>query len=152
MAAIRPHQLIKVFVQNEAESDLKHTYDEKSLTYLSSQRVSCPYPFPYGFILNTTSDDGDNLDCFVITSRRLTRGTVVSCQPVGVLEQIEDGLADHNVLAVLPDENLAIDADIVERLKQFIMHVFAHVPDKTIEVGRLLDERSAFEIIATHSD
>ncbi len=143
--------MISVFVQNEAGKDVKHSYNEKTLAYLGSQKVSRPYPFPYGFILDTTSDDGDNLDCFIITSRQLSRGTIVSCEPVALLEQIEDELPDHNVLAVLPDENMTVDNDAVERLRDFILHVFEHVPGKKIGVGRLLDKQQALDLIACHS-
>ncbi|MCC6492761.1 MAG: inorganic diphosphatase [Pirellulales bacterium] len=144
--------MITVFVQNEAGRDLKHAYNEKTLEYLGVQTVSRPYPFPYGFILNTTSEDGDNLDCFVITERKLTRGSTITCEPAALLEQIEDGLADHNVLAVLPDEPAEIGPGVVDRLRSFIRHVFDHVPGKQIGVGRLLDRQHALDFIAAHAD
>ena len=60
--------MIKVFIQNEAGSDQKHLHDEKTLEYKHTVRVSRSYPFPYGFILDTTSEDGDNLDCSSLRS------------------------------------------------------------------------------------
>ena len=89
--------MIKVFIQNEAGSDQKHFHDEKTLEYKRTITVSRPYPFPYGFILNTTSEDGDNLDCYVITEQSLKTGMLVECEPIALLEQIEDGDEDHNV-------------------------------------------------------
>jgi inorganic pyrophosphatase len=144
--------MVSVFVQNEAGSDLKHSYNEKTLEYLGSQRVSRPYPYPYGFILGTTSEDGDNLDCFLITNRRFERGSIVRCQPIGLLEQIEDNLADHNVLAVPDGESAEISQEVVERLTDFILHVFDHVPGKSISVGRVLPVREALMLITTCSD
>ncbi len=99
--------MIRVFIQNEAGSNQKHLHDEKTLAHKRMVIVSQAYPFPYGFVLDTTSEDGDNVDCFVITDRPLKTGTIVRCEPVGLLEQIEDGEADHNLLALLPDETLA---------------------------------------------
>ncbi len=63
--------------------------------------VSAAYPYPYGFVLGTTGGDGDAVDCFVLTETPLRSGSIVECEPVGLLEQIEDGGVDHKVLAVL---------------------------------------------------
>lgn len=95
---------LKVFIQNEAGSDRKHYHDEKSLEWRRSVRVSRAYPYPYGFVVGTTSADGGNVDCFVITSRPLRMGTIVECEAIGLMEQVEDGDVDHNVLAALQDE------------------------------------------------
>ncbi len=64
---------MKVFIENEAGSDQKNVYNEKTLEYRETFTVSRKYPFPYGFILKTTSGDGDNLDCFVITEQKLKK-------------------------------------------------------------------------------
>ena len=65
--------MIKVFIENEAGSDQKHLYNEKTLVFNKAITVSRKYPHPYGFILNTTSGDGDNLDCFILTEQKLQR-------------------------------------------------------------------------------
>ena len=135
--------MVRVFVQNEAGSILKHLHDEKTLVHLRTVEVSRPYPFPYGFILGTTSGDGDNLDCFVLTSQPLKTGTIVECEPVGLLEQTEDGEEDDNVLAVpAGDEGVDVEAAVAQ-LRTFIAHVFDHVPGKEIATGRLLDRAAA---------
>ena len=71
--------------------------------------VSAAYPFPYGFVVGTKAGDGDAADCFVLTARNLVSGTATDCEPVGLLEQIEDGEVDHKVLAVLPGETFELD-------------------------------------------
>ena len=135
--------MIKVFIQNEAGSDQKHLHDEKTLEYKHTVTVSRPFPFPYGFILDTTSEDGDNLDCFVITDSPLKTGMLVECEPIALLEQIEDGEEDHNVLAALPGEAPAIDSAMMDIFREFTSHVFDHVPDKEIAMGRLLPREAA---------
>ena len=139
--------MIKVFVQNEAGSDQKHRHDGQSLRLKSVETVSRAYPFPYGFVIGTTSDDGDNLDCFIVTNRFIPSGTIVDCQPVGLLEQIEDGEEDHNILAILPDESPALDERLLETFRDFISHIFDHVPGKRIDVGRLLPAEAAIRRI-----
>jgi inorganic pyrophosphatase len=87
--------LIKVFIQNEAGSNRKNYHNEKTLEYRETRLVSCPYPYPYGFILGTDAKDGCNLDVFVITQRRLTTGQILECEVIGLMEQFEDGVEDH---------------------------------------------------------
>ncbi len=135
--------MIKVFIQNEAGSDQKHLHDEKTLEYKCTDTVSRPYPFPYGFILDTMSEDGDNLDCFVITEKPLKTGSLVECEPIALLEQIEDGEEDHNVLAVLPGEAPELDSAMMETFREFTSHVFDHIPGKEIALGRLLPREAA---------
>ena len=65
---------MKVFIENEAGSDKKNLYNEKTLEYKKTVTVSKKYPYAYGFILNTTSEDGDNVDAFIITDKKLKAG------------------------------------------------------------------------------
>jgi inorganic pyrophosphatase len=143
---------LEVFIQNEAGSSEKHNFDEKTLAYLGSKPVSRAYPYPYGFILGTTSADGDNLDCFILTDRPLDRATTVVCEPIGLLEQIEDNLPDHNVLAVPVGERFERLDEAVERLRDFIAHVFDHVPGKQISTGRVLPAEDALRLIEECND
>jgi len=133
---IARYSLMKVFIQNGGGSDLKHFHDEKTLELKGTTRVSRAYPLPYGFVLNTTAEDGLNVDCFVITSRPLTTGQVVECDLIGLMEQIEDGKADHNVLAVLRGEGAVVNENTRQLLTDFVSHVFDHIPGKRISVGR----------------
>ena len=144
--------MITVFIQNEAGPDQKHLHDEQTLEYKRTVTVSRPYPFPYGFILNTTSEDGDNLDCFVITDQPLKTGNLVECEPIALLEQIEDGEEDHNILAALPGEAPEIDPAIMDILRAFTLHVFDHIPGKEIALGRLLPREAAEAQIRLCSD
>lgn len=138
---------MKVFIENEAGLDQKNIYNEKTLEYKKTYTVSRPYPYPYGFILETTSGDGDNLDCFVITHQKLKQGQVVECEIVGMMEQKEDGQEDHNVLARLPSEEVILDTVIQERLTDFVSHVFDHLPGKNVKVGDFLGKGEAEKYI-----
>ena len=119
------------------------------------------YPYPYGFILNTTGGDGDNLDVFVITDKKLKSGQIIECEPIGIMEQIEitvdsDGQKkeqeDHNVLAVLPGEYGVYGAEVREVLSTFVSHVFDHLPEKQVRVGRFLDKAHAIDYIEACKD
>ena len=119
---------VRVFIQNEAGSDRKNYHDEKLLIWQRAVTVSRPYPFPYGFILDTTADDGCNVDCFILTNATLRTGQIIDCEVVGLMEQFEDGHADHNVLARLPGADVQVDETTQGRLAAFVAGVFAHIP------------------------
>ncbi|HSG66589.1 MAG TPA: inorganic diphosphatase, partial [Gammaproteobacteria bacterium] len=91
---------MRVFIENEAGSRRKNTYDARTLRHLGSAEVSAAYPFAYGFVIGTSGDDGDAVDCFVVSERRLASGEQVECEPIALLEQVEDGEFDHKVVAV----------------------------------------------------
>ncbi|MFC1617835.1 inorganic diphosphatase [Patescibacteria group bacterium] len=152
---------MKVFIENEAGSDQKNIYNEKTLEYKKTVTVSRKYPYPYGFILDTTSEDGDNLDVFVITDKRLKSGQVVECEPVGLMEQIETTWdksnknkeeEDHNVLAVFPEEKIIINDQVKAKLRDFVLHVFDLLPNKKVSVGKFLDKDTAIQYIEKCKD
>src|SRR3989344_2934219 len=103
---------MKVFIENEEGSNQKNLYNESTLEYRKTVEVSRKYPYPYGFILETTSGDGDNLDCFILTKQELKTGSIVEVEPIGLMEQFEDGKEDHNVLATLKNESVEINPEI----------------------------------------
>jgi inorganic pyrophosphatase len=143
---------VKVFIQNEAGSVIKNMHNEKTLELTGMARVSCAYPFPYGFILDTTGDDGLNVDCFVLTNTPLRSGQVVECEPIGLMEQIEDGEEDHNVLAAIQGEEERLDGRTQQILIEFVRHVFDHIPGKTIQAGTFRDRLAAVEHVSRRRD
>jgi inorganic pyrophosphatase len=138
---------VRIFIENEAGSRRKNTYDERTLKHLSSAEVSAAYPYPYGFVLGTRGEDGDAVDCFVLTATPLRSGAIVECEPVGLIEQIEDGEIDHKVLAAPPRETVDLDR-AVARIGEFVMAVFAHIPGKDMRVGPLRDATAARDYVA----
>ena len=141
---------IRVFVQNEAGSNTKNYHDEKTLIFRRSEIVSHAYPFPYGFVIGTDAGDGCNVDCFVITDRILTTGEVVECEPLALMEQFEDGVDDHNVLARLSDEKVDLTQAAKQALTLHVLTCFRHVNGKQISVGRFRSAVDAEIHIASH--
>lgn len=134
---------MKVFIENEVGSDQKNIYNEKTLEYRKTYTVSRRYPYPYGFVLDTTSGDGDSLDCFILTDKPLKTGTTVDAEPFALMEQIEDNEEDHKILATLPSEPVQITDDIKEKLKEFAEHVFDHLEGKKMRIGNFYGKEAA---------
>jgi inorganic pyrophosphatase len=143
---------MKVFIQNEAGSIVKRIHDEKSLELKGEEKVSRAYPFPYGFILETTAYDGDNVDCFVLTHETLRTGQIVECEAMGLMEQVEDGKIDHNVLAKLPGEDPQLGPAVKQILTEFVRHVFDHIPEKSVRTGDFHGSEEAIEHVAQYRD
>jgi inorganic pyrophosphatase len=136
----------------EAGSRDKKRYDEKTLEYKGTSRISLPYPYPYGFILGTSAEDGDSVDCYLITHEEMKAGSIVECEPVGLLEQIEDGQIDHKVLAALPGETVEVGAELLAELRDFIYAVFAQFPEVSIRIGETLSREEALSHIQEFRD
>jgi inorganic pyrophosphatase len=118
-------------------------HNERTLEYLQTRRVSQPYPYPYGFVIGTSAADGDCVDCYLITSDELTPGSIVECEPVGLLLQDENGEIDHKILAVLPGQEAALGPELLQELQEFIYAVFAEYPEGQVRVGPILPRDSA---------
>ncbi len=143
---------MRVFIENEAGSDQKNLFNEKTLAYRKTVTVSAKYPFPYGFLLNTTSGDGDNLDCFVLTKSPLKSSQIIEVEPVGMFEEIEDGEEDHKILAVPIGESWVIDTETEDIFRDFSAKVFSHLPGKKKVIGRFLGTEDALILIKSSQD
>jgi inorganic pyrophosphatase len=134
---------IRVLVQVAGGSRQKKIYDEKTLEYRETQQTSLPYPYPYGFIIGTNAEAGDCVDCFLITRDQLTSGTVVECEPVGLLWQEEDGEIDHKVLAILPGQVSVLGQELLREFHEFMFTIFARHPEIKLKVGPILSREEA---------
>lgn len=138
---------IQVFIENEANSNIKNIFNEETLEYRKSVEVSADYPFPYGFVLNTKSGDGDNLDCFVLTKQLLKSQEIIEVEPIGMFEEIEDDKEDNKILAVIPCDTWEIDESLEQIFRDFSAKVFSHLPGKKKDVGRFLGKEEALRLI-----
>jgi inorganic pyrophosphatase len=139
--------MIKVFIQVAAGSREKKLYNEKTLEYKRTRLSSLPYPYPCGFILDTNAEDGDNLDCYIITKESLKPESVVECEPSGLLEQHEGDELDHKILAVLPGQDVTVDENLLKELQDFIYAAFAQYPDVKVRVGPIHPREAALQHI-----
>jgi inorganic pyrophosphatase len=137
--------MIEMLIQVAAGSCDRRIYDERTLEYLETRHGSRPYPYPYGFIIGTSAADGDCVDCYLITSDKLTSGTIVECEPVGLLLQDEDGEIDHKVLAVIPGQNVVVGPELLQELQEFIGAIFAGHPAMEVRVGPILSREAALD-------
>ena len=138
---------MRVFIESVAGSKQKHIYNEKTLLLKEIIQVTRNYPYPYGFIIDTNSGDGANLDCFVLTKKKLLVGEIYDVLAIGYMEQFEtrnqSTIEDHNILATFPDEHIELTIDIKQKIVEFISYVWDHRAGKKVEVGQFFNKQKA---------
>jgi inorganic pyrophosphatase len=144
--------MIQMLIEAEAGSRDKNLYNEKTLELRETRHILQPYPYPYGFIIGTRAEDGDAVDCYLITKDKLKAGNIVECEPIGLLEQFEDDEIDHKVLAALPGENVESTPELLKELQDFIYGVFAHFPEIQIRVGIIHPKEAALRHIQNYQE
>ena len=88
------------------------------------------YPFEYGFIPQTLSEDGDSLDVILLTTFPTFPGCVVKARPIGVLFMRDEEGVDNKIIAVPAEEvdprfkEIQDIGDIAEHLKKEIKNFF----------------------------
>jgi inorganic pyrophosphatase len=135
--------MIRVLIQAEAGRCDQKIYNERTLQHLHTRHRPRPYPYPYGFVLETHAPDGDCVDCYLITHEPVRGGTIVECEPVGLLWQDENGEADHKVLAAIPGQQIELGQELLEELQEFITAMFAADPGACVRVGPILPREAA---------
>ncbi len=143
---------IKVLIEVAAGSCERQRYDEKTLAYRDSHTLPRPYPYPYGFIPGTRAEDGGAVDCYVLTQDPLEPGSLVTCEPVGLLELDEGDERDDKVLATLPGEVVELGEHLLATLRDFIEGIFAQFPEANVQVGRILPKWAALDTIRKYRD
>ena len=142
--------MVKVLIQVGRGHTDRRIYNEHTLEYLQTSSGRHPYPYPYGFIPGTRTDDDACVDCYIITHEPLEAGSIVECEPMGLLEQHEGDEVDHKILAVLPGEHIELNQEVVETLRNFIYTIFSSAPVSSIKIGELLPREQALQHIKEH--
>ena len=122
-------------------------------TLYSSQH----FPFEYGFIENTLSEDGDPLDVVVLATNPTFPGCVVPVKIIGMLDMEDESGIDYKIIAV-PDDKIdprfkEINdiSDLKEHQKKEIQDFFETYkrlePNKWVKVTGFDSKQRAEEII-----
>lgn len=154
-----PPEEVNVVVEITQGSLVKYELD-KETGFITADRfhyTSMPYPFNYGFIPQTLSEDGDPVDVLIISSQPVIPGAVVAVRPVGMLEMEDEAGIDTKIIAVPTKKidpfysHINDVGDIDEATKNKIKHFFDHYkelePKKWVKTKDFLAKEKAFESI-----
>lgn len=113
---------------------VKYEFDKDSGALMVDRfiQVSMNYPYHYGFIPHTLSDDGDPCDVVVIADSPLVPGCVIKVRPIGVLLMEDESGFDEKILAVPTKKehpyyaNVKDYSDLPKVIADKIEHFFAN--------------------------
>ena len=149
--------VFNVVVEVPKGSHNKYEYDEELNVFTLDRVLYSPvhYPFDYGFIPETRSEDGDHLDCLVIGGDPTFPGCITRVRPIGVLKMIDDGEEDFKILGVQRDNPRFNDVNDIEDIKknnkhmleeiQHFFKVYKELQNKEVSIQGWEDSKSAKE-------
>lgn len=149
-------KVVNALIEIPADSHNKYEYDHK-LGIIKLDRVlhsPVHYPVDYGFIPQTLSSDGDELDIMVITNSPVLPGIVLEVRPVGMLVMTDDQGQDEKILSV-PLRNPAFEdiknlSTVNTHLLMELTHFFTEykrLEKKKVQVKEWQDRTAAYRLI-----
>jgi inorganic pyrophosphatase len=154
-----PHEVNVVIEIPQGGAPVKYEIDKESGAMFVDRflHTAMFYPANYGFIPHTLSEDGDPLDCMVISATPVVSGVVLRSRPIGALLMEDEAGIDEKVLAVPVDRlhpfyrHVTSHRDLPEILLQQIEHFFTHYKDlekgKWVKVRRWAEPVEAADLI-----
>lgn len=154
-----PPEEVNVLIEIPEGSLVKYELDKES-GYIMADRfhyTAMPYPFNYGFIPNTISQDDDPVDVMVVSSQPLAVGIVVAVRVIGMLEMEDEAGIDTKIIAVPTtkvdpfyshiNDVMDLDEPTRNKIKHFFDHYKELEPGKWVKTKDFLGKEKAFEEI-----
>jgi len=150
-----PPQEINVLVEIPQGSSVKYELDKNSGALVVDRflHTSMSFPFNYGFIPQTHTEDGDPIDVALISSLPVTPGVIIPSRPIGLLEMEDEAGPDNKIIAV-PAEKIDpalshikdindINSHLRERIKHFFESYKELEPGKWVKTKEFLPREVA---------
>ena len=138
---------VDVIIEISKGGNIKYEFDKEKNILVCDRVLHTPfkYPFNYGYIQNTLSEDGDPIDVVVIMEESLTSNCLVRCEIIGVLETKDDAGNDPKLIVcqmkkVDPNYDLAkklyeiYHGHTLDKIKYFFQH-YKDLENKTTIIG-----------------
>lgn len=152
---------VDVIIEISKGSHIKYEYDKERNILVCDRILYTPfsYPFNYGFIPNTLSEDRDPIDAVVIMDDELIPGSSIRCKILGYLETEDDAGNDPKLILcpiekIDPKFNLKltscilngmIDNHTLEKIKYFFQH-YKDLENKKVKIGEFKNREKANKI------
>ena len=122
-AGKNPPQEINVVVEIPKGANNKYEIDEETGALCLDRTLYSPlvYPFEYGFMPGTRSEDGDSLDIILLASRPTFSGCLVKARPIGLIYMEDEAGIDNKVVAA-PLEKLDPRFKEIQDVKDLAEH------------------------------
>lgn len=124
---------VQVVIETPQGSRIKYKHDEKLKCFTVSSVLpeGMVFPFDFGFVPSTKSQDGDPIDVLLLMDAPAFPGTVARCRLIGVIEaqQTEsDGTSERNdrLIAVAESSRRYQEVKSISDLDHAIMAEIEH--------------------------
>ena len=134
---------MKVFIEQTCEPNKKNVFNKETGSYSKTVDFHLTYPYAYGYIMGTLAEDGDELDCYIITDQKFEHSAVIECESIGMVEYFEDEQPDHKIFVVPVGEKGRITNEVKSKLLEFDARYFEGQSNKSTRVGDFLGEDEA---------
>lgn len=154
-----PPEFVNVLIEISEGSLVKYELD-KETGYIIADRfhyTAMPYPFNYGFIPNTMSEDGDPVDVMVVSSQPLVVYSVIPTRVIGMLEMEDEAGIDTKIIAVPTakvdpfyahiEDISHLDEPTRDKIKHFFDHYKELEPNKWVKTKDFLGKGEAIKCI-----
>ncbi len=157
---ISPNRITKddFFAVIEISKGSKTKYElDKETGLLKLDRIlhtSTHYPANYGFIPRTYAEDHDPLDVLVLCSELIHPMSLVRCYPIGVISMLDNGDADHKIIAIPFDDPTYNEYKDISELPKHIFEEMSHffkvyktLESKETVIDEIKDRNVAIETV-----
>ncbi|MBD3262128.1 MAG: inorganic diphosphatase [Candidatus Altiarchaeales archaeon] len=153
--------IVRVFIEIPKGSRNKYEFDRDKGVIKFDRMLFSPvhYPADYGFIPETISLDGDELDALVLIGEPTFPGCVIEAKPVGLFKMSDEKGVDNKILCVPTKDPLwnHIEglAEVPPHLLREIEHFFEIYKDlehKQTQVEGWEQAEKAVEVIRQAQD
>ena len=152
---------VDVIVEISKGGHIKYEYDKEKNMLICDRVLHTPmkYPFNYGFIPNTLSEDKDPLDVVVLMDDDLVPGCQIKCKILGYLDTKDDEGNDPKII-VCPVGKIDplwkktncifmscfnIDEHTLNKIKYFFQH-YKDLENKKVFVGEFHNRSEAIQV------
>lgn len=132
---------LTMFVETPKNS--KNKYEKVGNNWLK-RKVNKRFLFNYGFIPNTISGDGDELDC-VLIGRRQIRGKVLNVRPIGMFVEVDNGFLDSKIITIAVTKKEKKPSSLERTIKKYIK--MSNTFKKGVELNKLVGQAEAVQHI-----
>lgn len=152
---------VDVIIEISKGGHIKYEYDKEKNMIMCDRVLHTPmkYPFNYGFIPNTLSEDGDPIDVVVLMDDELLPGCSIKCKIIGYLDTKDNAGNDPKLIAC-PIEKVDpmwkktkciynccfnIDQHMLDKIKYFFQH-YKDLEHKKVFVGDFYGKEYAIDV------
>ena len=149
-------EIVTAVIEVPQDGTNKYEYDANLNVFVLDRFLHSPVHFPgdYGFIPQTTAQDGDPLDILVLGDTPVFPGCVYNARPIGLFVMLDQGVCDEKILACSTANPRFREVETYTQVQNHILleveHFFAVYKDlegKQTKVIGWKDREEAFAVI-----